>query len=129
MSFVLFSTNWFDRTEGEPFWTITKYEDIVFVGKSPELFISNPMLVILTRPLAQQAFEPPKTLIQMDPPKHGKYRKPIVKRFTPRALQHIHSDIDRIAKEIVDKLLSAGNEGECDFVDKVSAPLPMAVIA
>jgi len=120
---------WFDRTAGEPFWAITKYQDIVFVGKNPELFISDPMLVIQARPLVEQAFDPPKTLIQMDPPKHGKYRKLIVKRFTPRALQRIHSDIDRIAKEIVDELLSAGNEGECDFVEKVSAPLPMAVIA
>lgn len=120
---------WFDRTEGEPFWAITKYEDIVHVGRNPELFISGPRIVIPTRPVTEQNFEPPKTLIQLDPPKHGKYRKLIMKRFTPRALRRIHGDIERIAKKIVDDLLAEGDEGECDFVEKVSAPLPIAVIA
>jgi cholest-4-en-3-one 26-monooxygenase len=41
----------------------------------------------------------------------------------------MHADIERIGKEIVDGLLEAGDSGECDFVQKVSAPLPIAVIA
>ncbi|GIW40331.1 MAG: cytochrome P450 [Candidatus Binatia bacterium] len=121
--------HWFDRTEGEPFWAVTKYEDIVYVGRNPELFVSGPRLVIPARPLPPQPFEPPKTLIQLDPPKHGKYRKLIMKRFTPGALKKIHGDIERIAKKIVDDLLEEGDEGECDFVEKISAPLPIAVIA
>jgi cytochrome P450 len=71
----------------------------------------------------------PKTLIEMDPPKHGKYRKIVSKRFTPGALKRWHADIDRIGREIVDGLLETGDQGEVDFVEKVSAPLPIAVIA
>ncbi|NRA10305.1 MAG: cytochrome P450, partial [Myxococcales bacterium] len=37
--------------------------------------------------------------------------------------------IDRIAKKIVDDLLESGDEVSVDFVDKVAAPLPIAVIA
>ena len=41
----------------------------------------------------------------------------------------MHDDIERIGKEIVDALVEDGDEGECDFVEQVSAPLPIAVIA
>jgi len=118
-----------DRTEGEPFWAITRHADIVAIGKDPKRFVSGPRLVIRTEPEAERGFEPPPTLIQLDPPTHGQYRKIIMKRFTPRALRPIHADIDRIAREIVEELLEEGLEGECDFVQRVAAPLPIAVIA
>jgi cytochrome P450 len=122
---------WYDRNEGTPFWAITKHEDITFVGKRPDLFLSNPMLVIPfePEPEGEAAFRPPDTLISMDNPLHRKHRKLISGRFTPRALGKIHQDIDDIAREIVDSLLEEGDEGECDFVEKVAAPLPIAVIA
>ncbi|MBW2389777.1 MAG: cytochrome P450, partial [Deltaproteobacteria bacterium] len=70
----------------------------------------------------------PPTLIQLDPPKHGVYRRLISKRFTPRALKRFHAEIDQIGKEIVDNLVQT-ESGECDFVSEISAPLPIAVIA
>jgi len=112
-----------------PFWAITRHADIVAIGKQPDKFLNGPTLVIRTEPRpADEAVFPP-TLIEMDPPKHGKYRKIVSKRFTPNALERWHGEIERIAKEIVDGLLDAGPEGECDFVEKVAAPLPIAVIA
>ena len=29
---------WYERPGFEPFWALTKYEDIAFVSRSPELF-------------------------------------------------------------------------------------------
>jgi cytochrome P450 len=112
-----------------PFWAITKHADIVTIGKQPEKFLNGTTLMIRTepRPAGEEMF--PKTLIEMDPPRHGKYRRIVSKRFTPGALKRWHGDIERIANEIVDGLLDAGDEGECDFVEKVAAPLPIAVIA
>jgi cholest-4-en-3-one 26-monooxygenase len=122
--------HWFDRTEGKPFWCITKHADIVTIGKRPEQFLNGPRLVLNHLPEQPNIFPP--TLIQLDPPKHGIYRQLISKRFTPRYLRAIHGDIERIGKDIVDALLSkcgSGEHGECDFVREVSAPLPIAVIA
>jgi cytochrome P450 len=48
---------------------------------------------------------------------------------TGREARRMHDDIERIGKEIVDGLLEAGESGQCDFVQKVAAPLPIAVIA
>ena len=121
--------HWFDRTQGVPFWAITKHADIVSIGKQPEKFLNGPRLVIEHQPLPADREEFPPTLIQLDPPKHGIYRQLVSKRFTPRYLKRMHADIERIGGEIVDKLVERSDEGECDFVREVSAPLPIAVIA
>ena len=120
--------HWFDRSPGEQFWAITKHEDIVFIGKRPELFISDPTLVVQITPLSERDPDFPKSLIQFDRPKHGPQRKLISKGFTPRALGRFQADIERIARGVVDDLFAEGDEGECDFVEKISAPLPIAVI-
>jgi cytochrome P450 len=111
-----------------PFWAITRHSDIATIGKQPDKFLNGPTLTIRTEPQPDDAMFP-KTLIQMDPPRHGLYRKIVSKRFTPGALKRWHADIERIGKEIVDDLLDIGDQGEVDFVEKVSAPLPIAVIA
>jgi len=121
--------HWYDDSGGDPFWVITKHADITAIGKLPEQFISGPTLVQSHLPVPKDRMEFPPTLIQLDPPKHGVYRRLISKRFTPRALKRFHHDIEVIGKEIVDGLIEAGGEGECDFVEAVSAPLPIAVIA
>jgi cytochrome P450 len=111
-----------------PFWAITRHADIASIGKQPDKFLNGPTLTIRTEPQPDEAMFP-KTLIQMDPPRHGKMRRIVSKRFTPGALKRWHGDIERIGKEIVDGLLDVGEQGEVDFVEKVSAPLPIAVIA
>lgn len=109
-----------------PFWAVTKHADIMEVGKNPETFLSGPRLVITANDRGD--FRPPPTLIELDPPKHREYRRIISSRFTPRALKKIHAEIDRIAKQIVDDMLAKGGRS-VDFVEQVSAPLPIAVIA
>ncbi len=120
--------HWWDRTEGLPFWAITRHADIVEISKQPERFLNGPRLLLSHQPEQRDDRFPP-TLIQMDNPKHSQYRQLISKRFTPRYLARLHHDIEQIGKEIVDALVECSDEGECDFVEKVSAPLPIAVIA
>ena len=113
-----------------PFWAITKHADITAIGRQPDLFLSAPRLFV--SPLLDdgeiEGFERPATLIEQDNPQHRVSRKLISDLFTPRALKKIHPDVDRIAKQIVDDLLEHGDEASVDFVEKVSAPLPIAVI-
>ena len=118
---------YFDDTAGEKFWAITKHEDIVFISKRPDLFINEPVTIVQPDPLSERT-ELPKNLIQFDPPKHGPQRRLISKRFTPRALRRWHPEIERIARGVVDDLFAKGDEGECDFVEAIAAPLPIAVI-
>jgi cholest-4-en-3-one 26-monooxygenase len=109
------------------YWAITKHADITEIGKRPDAFVSGPRIVI--QPFEEEINDFPKTLIQMDPPMHGDFRQQISRRFTPRMLKKIHEPIERIGREIVEKLYERGDEGDCDFVTEISAPLPIAVIA
>ena len=115
-----------------PFYAITKHAHITEIGKQPDLFLNAPLLMISDRyneeTTESMGFERPRTLIEQDNPRHRASRKLISGRFTPGALRKIHADIERIAKKIVDEMTEV-EAGEIDFVEKVSAPLPIAVIA
>ena len=50
-------------------------------------------------------------------------------RFTPRAVREAGADIERIAVEILGDAAPAGASGELDFVERIAAPFPLAVIA
>ncbi|MDG2050316.1 MAG: cytochrome P450 [Myxococcota bacterium] len=120
-----------EATDGLPFWAITKHADITAIGRAPDKFLSGPRLTIDHEPELppeEREFFPP-TLIQLDPPKHGIYRRLISDRFTPRALRRFHDDIEHIGRDIVEQLIQDGREGECDFVERISAQIPIAVIA
>jgi cytochrome P450 len=121
--------HWWDRTGGVPFWAITKHADIVEISKQPEVFRSGVRFGVRHRPEHLDPDPLPLTLIDMDPPRHGVWRQLVSKRFTPNAIRRFHPDIHRIGKQIVDELLARGQTGEIDFVEHVSAPLPIAVIA
>jgi len=113
-----------------PFWAITKHADIMAISKQPELFLNGPRLFVhptISNISVDDPMDRPLTLIEMDNPQHSAYRKIISSRFTPAALKKIHSEVDRIARKFVDDMLAEG-EGEVDFVEKIAAPLPIAVI-
>ena len=120
---------WWDDGDGIPFWSITKHADVTAIGKLPKEFLNGPRLVISHEPEQEQTDFFPPTLIQLDLPEHRIYRGLINKRFTPGAMKRYTHDIETIADEIVNDLMARGLEGECDFVEAVSAPLPIAVIA
>ena len=108
------------------YWAITKHADITEIGKRPDDFLSGPRLVI--QHLEDEVRDLPPTLIQMDRPMHGEFRQMISRRFTPRMLTKINEPIEKIGRDIVEKLYQQADEGECDFVNEISAPLPIAVI-
>lgn len=118
----------YQRPGVEPFWAITKHADIVAVSRQPELFRSSQLLFVAQEepgaPLPDEAIL--RQLLNMNPPEHGEFRRVVNQRFTPRAVQQLQSQIERITTEVLDELV--GRE-ECDFVTEVSAKLPLAAIA
>ena len=72
----------------------------------------------------------PPTLIQMDnPPMHGEFRQHDQSSASRRACcTKIHEPIEKIGARHRREALPGADEGECDFVEEVSAPLPIAVI-
>ena len=65
-----------------PYWSITKFEDIVYVEKNHDIFSSEWGIVIGDRP---EDFET-VNFISMDPPKHDAQRKAVQGVVAPRNL-------------------------------------------
>jgi len=64
-------------------------------------------------------------LVNMDPPKHQKFRRIGRNAFTPKAVENYHETFSRYAREIIDKVAS---RGQCEFVYDVASELPLMAI-
>jgi cholest-4-en-3-one 26-monooxygenase len=117
---------WYERDNVDPFWVVTKHADIVWLSKQPERLLNAPRLAVFTNDLPPPPEETTRHLLVMDPPDHAKYRRVASKNFTPRAVQGWEPKIRRITREVIDR--AAGRE-RIDFVQDVSAPITIAVIA
>ena len=83
-----------------PFWSVTRYEDILFVDKSYELFSSEPQIVLGDPPegLSVEMF------IAMDPPKHDVQRRVVQGVVAPQNLKEMEGLIRSRACEVLDSL-------------------------
>jgi cholest-4-en-3-one 26-monooxygenase len=120
------------RYEGPdyPFWVLTRHQDIVETSRQPELFSNHPRFQIMVgADYGSDDEREPETMIHMDPPEHRRFRDLLARRFTPREMRKIETQMEELAREIIDELAAASLEGECDFVEKIAAPLPLAAVA
>ena len=98
-------------------WGITKYNDILTISKDPATFSSYKA----PRPHGT----PLPMMISMDDPMHLMRRKLVNKGFTPKRVRDKTAEVRRICDEIIDKVCE---QGECDFVWDIAAPLPLILI-
>jgi cytochrome P450 len=110
----------------EPFWAVTKHADVVQVSTQPRRF-SSARGITLARAGAP-VVPVPEMVVLLDPPRHGPMRRVLMRRFTPRAVREKRAEIERIAVEILDSVPNRGVV-ELDFVERIAAPFPLAVIA
>lgn len=110
-----------------PFWAITRHADVVDVSRQPRRF-SSAQGITLTRADAPEV-QMPEMVVMLDPPRHVPMRRVISARFTPNAVRGHREEVERIGAEILDGVATGGATAEMDFVDRVAAPLPLAVIA
>ena len=109
------------------FWAITKHADIVEVSKQPDQFLNAPgMVMARNRDLEDEGRQQIRTIINMDPPDHRKFRQVASAYFTPRALEGLRPLVEQTARDLIDEL---GERGECDFVSRVASIHPLKIIA
>jgi len=100
-------------------WTVSRYDDIVWVAKQPELFSSTEG----NRP----GLPYDGSFIHLDGKKHTERRSLIFRRFSPSAIRKLEGHIRDVTVRLFERAESMG--GEIDFVEEVSARLPMHIIA
>ena len=105
-----------------PFWSVTRFDDIVEVDKNHQIYSSEPAIVIGDNPedFVLDMF------IAMDPPKHDDQRKAVTNVVAPRNLVLL----EPLIRERVEEILQSLPIGETfNWVDQVSIELTTRMLA
>ncbi len=105
-----------------PYWSVTRYQDIMTVDTSHGVFSSDGSISIVDR---DQDFQMPM-FIAMDPPKHDVQRKTIQSIVGPDNLKSFEALIRSRTSQIFDEL---DVSKPFDWVDKVSIELTTMMLA
>jgi cholest-4-en-3-one 26-monooxygenase len=111
---------------GQGFWAITKYADIVAISKDPKTYSSFRGGTNLFDLPPEELSIVQLMMVNMDPPKHTKFRNLVSKGFTPRMIAQLEPNIRKAAARTVD---AVAKRGECDFVRAIAGDLPLIIIA
>ena len=111
-----------------PFWSVTRYNDIMAVDTNHEVFSSADGIALPTLEGKAEAAKRPQrpSFISMDPPRHDEQRKAVSPVVAPANLQRMGPIIRERAGAILDSL-PIGEE--FDWVDRVSKELTAMTLA
>lgn len=104
-------------SEQDQIWVITKHADVEYVSKNQQVFTSAEGV----RPMPVKI-----GLIDEAEPRHGQLRALISKGFTPRMVKQLEETFSVLTKRAID---AVADKGQCDFVQSISVPLPLWLIA
>jgi methyl-branched lipid omega-hydroxylase len=106
------------------YYAFVSHADVTGASRQPELFSSarGATSVVDLPPEFNEYFG---SMISMDDPRHARLRRIVSRAFTPKMIQKFEADVQVTAASIVDDLLETG---PCDFVQHVSARLPLRII-
>ena len=104
------------------FWSVMRYEDIVFVDKNHQLFSSEPIILLGRQPDGLKA----EMFIAMDPPKHDIQRQAVQGAVAPKNLKEMQALIRTRTQEVLDDLPIGV---AFDWVEQVSIELTARMLA
>ncbi len=135
---------WYERPDIEPFWAITRYDDIHWVSSNDKLFVnSGPRLRLASseddrgmrerwfKRVNDRGWDPgePMDMVFMDRPRHTEFRNLTARRFTPLSMRTHEPDLDRYAARFTAELeQQLERDGEADLVVDYAVKLPLATI-
>ncbi len=111
-------------TAGDGYYAFVSHADVSEASRQPELF-SSARGATSIEDLPVEFNEYFGSMINMDDPRHARLRRIVFRAFTPKMIKKFEEDVQRTAAGIVDDLLVTG---PCDFVQRVSARLPLKII-
>ena len=111
-------------TPDRGYYALVSHADVTEASRHPELFSSARGATSIVD-LPAEFNEYFGSMINMDDPRHARLRRIVSRAFTPKMIKKFEEDVQRTAAAIVDELLETG---PCDFVQHVSARLPLKII-
>ena len=131
--------HWTEPEGFRPFWSITKYADILETEKLNDQFLNEPRSVLMNKQAEHDLaamwggpdpktgrVSPLRTLIDMDGADHRAYRGLTQPWFMPANLKKLEPRMAELARRYVDKMQAMGPE--CDFTKDIAVYYPLHVI-
>ena len=96
--------------------TVSRYEDVLWALKHPEVFSSKDVVNI--------GNDVPLIPLSVDPPDHAKYRRLLDPQFSPKRMAELEPEARKLVNEIIDGFAGTGR---CDFHEDFATPLPSTI--
>jgi cholest-4-en-3-one 26-monooxygenase len=116
---------WHPEPDDTGFWAITKHADVRACSHDCETFSSELGGTFIPTADEEALAQLRLTILNMDPPKHNRYRKLVSRGFTPRMIRMLVDEIERRAALVVDGVCE---RGEVEFVEEIAAQVPVQMI-
>ena len=110
------------RQNTRGFWSLTRYDDIQYASRHPEVFSSAGGVIMEDFP--EIVTEMAQSFIAMDAPRHTALRGITLDAFKPGNMRRLQGWIRDHARGLIDEM---AHLGEGDFVQLVSVPLPARI--
>lgn len=117
---------WQPEKEGRGFWAVTRYDDLMAVSKDPLTFSSARGGTNIFEVSEEDLSTLRLLMLNMDPPKHNKFRRLVSTGFTSRMVTQLEPHVREICRTLVDRVAKLES---FDFVTEIAAELPLLVIA
>lgn len=112
--------------EGPGHWALTKFDDIFYASRHPEIFSSSPNITINDQPPEVAEFF--GSMIVLDDPRHQRLRSIVSRAFTPKVVARIEASVRERAHRLVTSLIANHPDGTGEAVSELAGPLPLQVI-
>ncbi|HEV7192613.1 MAG TPA: cytochrome P450 [Jatrophihabitantaceae bacterium] len=103
--------------EANDLWALAAYRDVKAAGADPATFSNAGG--------ARPKYPPLPMMIDFDAPEHHRRRRLVSAGFTPRRVAALEEHVRRICDDVIDEVCE---QGSCDFVRDIAAPLPLNMI-
>jgi cytochrome P450 len=114
-------------------WVVSRYEDVRYVGNTPEIFSNTAALSLNMIRIARSGAgnsldrffdKSGELVITLDPPRQRQIKRTLTPAFNPKAVRALADDIKQMCVDLVDSIVPGE---EIDFVPQIAAKLPIFV--
>ena len=105
---------WSEHDGGSGFWAVTRYDDVLRVSRDVETFSSAQGIRL--EEMSPAETDARRTMMEMDPPQHTRFRRLVSKPFSRREVMAYEQAIRLLARTVLDDALPGSRT--LDFVER-----------
>jgi cytochrome P450 len=111
--------------DGDGFWNVTRYDDVVYVLKNARLFSSEANGAAQVEWMEPDVLEARRNFMETDPPRHTAWRRQFARSFTPRAVAEYTDFLRELTVQMLDDAIG---RDEVEFVHDIARVIPIRAL-